>query len=381
MSAWHRQSSLSIYVRGGPWPIGHSSPAILNRLHRFESDKVELGDALVTRLGDRVNTPGWTSSLSPAENIALATVQYAERYAQFLKSYKPLLDEGVLRIHSLADSFSGSADGGKANSELELITLAASLVQGDILLQPTFQDVLAELLTDSVSDADHAYSVGLLWRAAATSFGDDSEIANPDFLSTLIEVVELFTAVAISQSGTFVTFYEKHPTAVTMLAQHVNTTFGTAPQSKQSPRLQLDIMATVLASFPAINARSADALLDLRRQLQPELAELRDKIDDIATDLSAAGEGSDAVSLEVERRIQRPVRDLTRRLARPSRDVARNLFSNQSFLTAAITLAATYVTTAPLSAATLSLAVPLLGSSLQTLLDRKRQVDQSVSHS
>jgi hypothetical protein len=45
VSAWHRQSSLSIYVCGGLclWPIGHSSLAILNRLRLFESDKVELG--------------------------------------------------------------------------------------------------------------------------------------------------------------------------------------------------------------------------------------------------------------------------------------------------------------------------------------------------
>ena len=340
---------------------------------RFESVLRSVrGDAIVD-----IPDPIAATELPPTERIAIATMRYAKNYASFYRAYQPLIDEGVLRFHSLQQAFMGGSEDDSQSSAMELLRMAADIARDGFILRPEIHGLVAQLAAETASTVDNGYSIGLLWSAVTRALGEDSIWRDPGYLAIMIQILELVVAAFLAGSGTYITFHAQYPQASALFAQRISSIVGSDNVPTGSSMAPIEIMSTILATFPAIKARSANAVLELRHDLQAELMELRDRIQDIATDIADAPDSTVSIQAEVERRIHRPVRDLTRRLSRPGRDLARNLFSNQSFLTAAITMAATYASTPPISTATLSLSVPLLASSLQTLFDRKRQIDQS----
>lgn len=178
-----------------------------------------------------------------------------------------------------------------------------------------------------------------------------------------------------------VSFDEAHLRLRGNYAAKLSAPLVTEERAAGPENLAIHLVAETLSKMPAIIPRSTEAILELRQNLAEELAEFRQSIRNVASDLihTSGPVTQKQIEYAVDKNFARPLDKLTRRLAHPNRDLRRSLVTTPAVMTGAVSFVLTTMTTGGSLSSSLFLAAAgaALSAAVKARIDRKKEEEQS----
>jgi hypothetical protein len=334
-----------------------------------------------------------------------AMVGYAlheRRDGAFVREYKPLLEEGVLRVVSLAEiTEEGRLKAEAAGSPDAAVLNMTGPLAGYVSHYDRFKDLPRNekgLFERAIQDMDYDLSGFLLAKTIRETqpeiLQETSESRKGEFFNEalLLEVFlqSLLTALlpwpTVSISDAHLILREK------VVSQAMDRV-AARQELDEKNATALKVFTETFRALPAILPRSPEALLEVRRTLNDELVAFREGAAAAAKELRYDRGSYEKISKEdieyaVEQRLTKPLEDLNRRLAHPGSDLLRNLLTTHDVTAAGVTFTLTLTlailahnadATAVALSALAGLSTALLTEELRTSVGRKKDAEETYS--